>query len=153
MRGIITRRIGTILVAATVPLVMMAAGASAATLHPARAAQAATAIRAASAAPNTSLPRVNTAALRASTVTTPVNGKTSKSTPTSPDFFGGFCVTVWSGRFVATNCYGVGAWRQYAYCSASGFVYTSPWLPEPPVESWYGACPGGQYVISAGVQF
>jgi hypothetical protein len=34
MRGIITRRIATILVAATVPLVVMAAGASAATFTP-----------------------------------------------------------------------------------------------------------------------
>jgi len=153
MRATITRRVATILAAATIPLVMMATGASAATSQPALTGQTA-AVRPASAAPNGSLPGVSPASLRASTVTTiQADGTTSKSTPASPDLFGGFCVTAWSGRFVATNCYGVGAWRQYAYCSASGFVYTSPWLPEPPVESWYGACPGGQYVISAGVQF
>lgn len=29
----------------------------------------------------------------------------------------------------------IGSWRQYAYCSLSGFTYTSPPLPAPPIYS------------------
>lgn len=77
----------------------------------------------------------------------------ARGSAASPRDFFGFCITAWTGRYVTTSCNGIGDWRQYAYCSASGFTYTSPLLPDPPVDFWIGACPAGQSVISAGVQF
>jgi hypothetical protein len=88
----------------------------------------------------------------AAKASTPATGKVI-SRSVNPAFFVGFCITAWSGRYVTTSCNGVGAWRQYAYCSGSGFRWTSPWLPDPPVDFWIAACPAGSHVTSAGVAF
>lgn len=77
----------------------------------------------------------------------------SRRSAASPNLFAGFCITSWSGRFVYSHCEGIGNWRQWATCSLSGFTYTSPPLFAPPIYDWFGACPAGQSVITANVQF
>jgi hypothetical protein len=92
---------------------------------------------------------------RLSTVTSTVTneGKTTTTTVVKPDsLIIGFCITAWVGRFVSTTCDGIGTWRQWAQCSASGFRYTSPLLPLPPVSNWIGACPFGESVVVANAE-
>ena len=85
------------------------------------------------------------------TITRSSSTSSSKGSAASPKLVG-FCLTAWSGRFVYSHCEGIGPWRQWADCSFNGFTYTSPLLFAPPIYDWYGACPVGQAVITAGAQ-